>query len=109
MSVLEKVDSMTKLYVYYGELDWCDPKTSFDWLDKSRLDISKEQIPNTGHVFMIENPFWIQEKIMTHDLEMSLDDAEAMNTEYLKWSQRALGVEEKLEAGAGDVEKPENP
>jgi hypothetical protein len=46
---------------------------------------------------------------MTHDLEMSLDDAEAMNTEYLKWSQRALGMEEKLEAGAGDVEKPENP
>jgi hypothetical protein len=59
MSILKKINSMTKLYVYYGELDWCDPKTSFDSLENSGLDISKEYIPNTGHVFMIENPFWI--------------------------------------------------
>jgi hypothetical protein len=46
---------------------------------------------------------------MTHDLEIKEGDAEAMNTECLKWKQRALNAEEKLEAGAGDVEKPGNP
>jgi hypothetical protein len=46
---------------------------------------------------------------MTHDLEITEVNAEEMNTECLKWKQRALGEGEKLEAGAGDVKKSGNP
>ena len=55
----------TKIYLYYGDKDWIDVESPKEFLTSKNIDIKVEIIPNSGHVFMLENPFGLLEKIVS--------------------------------------------
>ena len=64
-SVIKSVRDHCKVHIYYGDIDWMDYKSACKYLGDKKIDIEVEMIANSGHVFMLENPFGLLEKIFT--------------------------------------------
>lgn len=95
-NVITKLIQRCNVKIYYGEHDWMDHKSVQQiFIEKNITDITIEYIEHSAHVFMLENPFSLCEKIISTNAQES--NIHSISSEYYaskEMSMKSLDSEE---------------